>query len=107
MKLQINFLAPISGIPEHTGCPTFQTDYQGPHSGNPGPQAGYTVSTAGCEGYNATQLPVQNNQAIILVNTQWMPAPPPLQSCPPGLEYLSQVNPHTQNSQKTKLCFYF
>ncbi|XP_003507432.1 phospholipid scramblase 2-like [Cricetulus griseus] len=84
--------AAFQGIPEHTGCPTFQTDYQGPHSGNPGPQAGYTVSTAGCEGYNATQLPVQNNQAIILVNTQWMPAPPPLQSCPPGLEYLSQID---------------
>lgn len=100
--------APLSGPSAHTGQPTaLQTGYLGPQSAYPGPQLGYTVSTAGSEGYNATQLPIQNSQAVILVNTQWMPAPPPLQNCPPGLEYLSQVNSHTQHSQKTKLYFYF
>ncbi|XP_052572783.1 phospholipid scramblase 2 [Peromyscus californicus insignis] len=84
--------AAFQGPPEHTGHPTLQTDYQSLQSGYSGPRAGYTVLTAGSEGYNATQLPIQNNQTIVLVNTQWMPAPPPLHNCPAGLEYLSQID---------------
>lgn len=84
--------AALQGPPEHTGRSTVQTNYQVSHSGYPGPQAGYAVSPAGCEGYYATQFRNKNNQPIILVNTQWMPAPPPLLNCPPGLEYLNQID---------------
>ncbi|KAM7337172.1 phospholipid scramblase 2 isoform X5 [Alexandromys fortis] len=85
--------AAFQGPSAHTGHPVaLQTGYQGPQPAYPGPQLGYTVATAGSGGYNATQLPSQRSQAIILVNTQWMPAPPPLQNCPPGLEYLSQID---------------
>uniref|UniRef100_A0A8I6A3V8 Phospholipid scramblase n=2 Tax=Rattus norvegicus TaxID=10116 RepID=A0A8I6A3V8_RAT len=86
------FQAPVSGPPEHTGHPALQTNYQGPQSGYPGPQTGYTVSTTGHESYAAARLPTQNNQTIVLINTQWMPAPPPLLNCPPGLEYLNQID---------------
>ncbi|XP_031201225.1 phospholipid scramblase 2 isoform X2 [Mastomys coucha] len=84
--------AAFQGPPEHTGHPTLQTNYQGPQSGYPGPQAGYIVSTSGNERYAAARLPIQNNQTIVLVNTEWMPAPPPLLNCPPGLEYLNQID---------------
>lgn len=107
-EVEINCLAPVSGPPEHTGHPALQTNYQGPQSGYPGPQTGYTVSTTGHESYAAARLPTQNNQTIVLINTQWMPAPPPLLNCPPGLEYLNQVSLYTQNSQRKKrLYFYF
>lgn len=84
--------ATFQGPSGHTGRPILQTNYQVPQSGYPGPQLGYTVSTSGHEDYAATRLPIQNNQTTVLVNTQWMPAPPPLLNCPPGLEYLNQID---------------
>ena len=97
--------AAVQGPPEHTGRPTFQTNYQVPQSGYPGPQASYTVSTSGHEGYAATRLPIQNNQTIVLANTQWMPAPPPILNCPPGLEYLNQVSLYSELTKEIKSVF--
>lgn len=99
--------AAFQGPPEHIGRPTHQTIYQGSQSGYPGPQAGYIVSTSGHEGNAATQLPIRNNQSIVLVNSQWMPAPPLLPNCPPGLEYLNQVSLCSELTKKKNLCFYF
>lgn len=36
-------------------------------------------------------VPPVQNQPIVNKGTIWMPVPPPLPNCPPGLEYLTQV----------------
>ncbi|NXT22911.1 PLS1 scramblase, partial [Syrrhaptes paradoxus] len=37
-------------------------------------------------------LPPIQNQPIMKGGTIWMPVPPPLPNCPPGLEYLTQID---------------
>ncbi|XP_025769400.1 phospholipid scramblase 1-like [Puma concolor] len=71
---------------------------QGPpgHTGYPGPQSGYSIPPAGYSGAGPVGFPVQHqpvyNQPGGPAGIPWMPAPPPPSGCPPGLEYLSQID---------------
>ncbi|KAF5914570.1 hypothetical protein HPG69_007956 [Diceros bicornis minor] len=78
------------------GYPGPQAGYPGPQAGFPGPQAGYSVPPAdypgaGPGGFAAHQQPVYN-QPGRPAGIPWMPTPPPPSNCPPGLEYLSQID---------------
>ncbi|NWW53271.1 PLS1 scramblase, partial [Pedionomus torquatus] len=65
----------------------------------PGPYQG--VADAGSYGFQvqATSplppgfaVPPIQNQPIVKEGTVWMPVPPPFPNCPPGLEYLTQID---------------
>uniref|UniRef100_A0A8C8YSM3 Phospholipid scramblase n=1 Tax=Prolemur simus TaxID=1328070 RepID=A0A8C8YSM3_PROSS len=85
--------AALQGPPGHT-------EYSKPQAGYPVPPADYSVPPAGYSvppaGYPVPAQPVQNqpvyNQPGGPAGVPWMPAPPPPLNCPPGLEYLSQIN---------------
>nr|XP_044992439.1 phospholipid scramblase 1 isoform X2 [Jaculus jaculus]XP_044992440.1 phospholipid scramblase 1 isoform X2 [Jaculus jaculus] len=91
---------PIAG---QIGYPTtqakyhgLQTAYSGHQDSNSGPQGGWIGTPPGCTDFNQANLPFQsqsgNTQTVGLSSTPWMPAPPPLPNCPPGLEYLTQID---------------
>ncbi|XP_047731728.1 phospholipid scramblase 1 isoform X2 [Prionailurus viverrinus] len=102
--------ATLQGPPGHTGYPGPQVGYpgpqvgypgpqagyRGPQAGYPGPQAGYSIPPAGYSGAGPVGFPVQHqpvyNQPGGRAGVPWMPAPPPPSGCPPGLEYLSQID---------------
>nr|XP_012419745.1 PREDICTED: phospholipid scramblase 1 isoform X2 [Odobenus rosmarus divergens] len=71
---------------------------QGPpeHTGYPGPHAGYSIPPAGYSGAGPVGFPVQHqpmyNQPGGPAGVPCMPEPPPQLDCPPGLEYLSQID---------------
>uniref|UniRef100_A0A8I5UHV1 Phospholipid scramblase n=1 Tax=Pongo abelii TaxID=9601 RepID=A0A8I5UHV1_PONAB len=80
------------GPPGHIVYPKHQAGHIGKQAGHlgsqaffPGRQHGYLVPPAGVAG-----IPVQN-QPGRPAGVPWMPAPPPPLNCPPGLEYLSQI----------------
>ncbi|XP_045395376.1 phospholipid scramblase 1-like isoform X2 [Lemur catta] len=95
--------AALQGPPGHTeypkpqaGYPVPPADYSVPPAGYPVPPAGYPVpppgySHAGPAGFAVQNQPVYN-QPGGPAGVPWMPAPPPPLNCPPGLEYLSQIN---------------
>ncbi|XP_075860884.1 phospholipid scramblase 1 isoform X2 [Microcebus murinus] len=95
--------AAFQGPPGHTGYhgpqaayPVPPAGYPGPPAGYPGPPAGYPVPPAGYSHAGPVGFPVQNqpvyNPPGGPAGVPWMPAPPPPLNCPPGLEYLSQIN---------------
>nr|XP_020766887.1 phospholipid scramblase 2-like isoform X1 [Odocoileus virginianus texanus] len=102
--------------PEHSGCPTLQAgnsethaenhvqdsnpetqaEYPSPQPAYPETQIGYLVVQAGKTGCGLVDIPVQYQQVSLQPN---IPAKPlyiiklvPSPDCPPGLQYLSQVN---------------
>ncbi|XP_063578330.1 phospholipid scramblase 2 isoform X4 [Pongo abelii] len=82
----------LPGPPGHIVYPKHQAGHIGKQAGHlgsqaffPGRQHGYLVPPAGVAG-----IPVQN-QPGRPAGVPWMPAPPPPLNCPPGLEYLSQI----------------
>ncbi|XP_058407271.1 phospholipid scramblase 1-like [Diceros bicornis minor] len=95
--------AAFQGPPGNTGYPGPQAGYPGPQAGYPGPQAGFPGPQAGYSvppadypgagpgGFAAHQQPVYN-QPGRPAGIPWMPTPPPPSNCPPGLEYLSQID---------------
>ncbi|XP_045150969.1 phospholipid scramblase 1 [Echinops telfairi] len=72
--------------------------FQGPpgHAGYPGPQAGYPPPPAGFYGATSTGFPVHNQPVYSQqggpAGIPWMPAPAAPLNCPPGLEYLCQID---------------
>ncbi|XP_054570093.1 phospholipid scramblase 2-like isoform X1 [Eptesicus fuscus] len=62
----------------------------------PLPEADYSVPLPGYSGAGPVDSPVQHqpvyNQPGGQAGVPWMPAPPPPSDCPPGLEYLTQVD---------------
>ncbi|EPQ11468.1 Phospholipid scramblase 2, partial [Myotis brandtii] len=86
----------IAGPPGHTGYPGLQSAYPGMLAGYPVPQADYSVPPPGCSSAGPVGFPVQHqpvyNQPVGPAGVPWMPAPPPPSDCPPGLEYLSQID---------------
>ncbi|KAK2490343.1 hypothetical protein MC885_012618, partial [Smutsia gigantea] len=108
--LQIISLVHISGPPGHPGhpgpqigyagpqaaYPGPQAAYPGPQAAYPGPQAGYSFPPAGYSGAGPVGFPVQQqpvyNQPGGPAQVLWMPVPLPPPDCPPGLEYLSQID---------------
>uniref|UniRef100_A0A3Q2HYB7 Phospholipid scramblase n=1 Tax=Equus caballus TaxID=9796 RepID=A0A3Q2HYB7_HORSE len=102
--------AAFQGPPGPPGYPGPQAGYPGPQAGYPGPQAGYPGPQAGYSGPQAglsvppadypgagpvgspvQQQPVYNHPGRP-GGLPWMPAPAPPSDCPPGLEYLSQID---------------
>ncbi|XP_034340476.1 phospholipid scramblase 1 [Arvicanthis niloticus] len=89
--------AAFQGPPEHAAYPIPQAGYQGQQGPYPGPQPGYPVPPGSYAGGGPSGFPVQNqpayNHAGGPEGTPWMPAPPPPPlNCPPGLEYLTQID---------------
>ncbi|XP_045707498.1 phospholipid scramblase 1 isoform X3 [Phyllostomus hastatus] len=88
--------AAFQGPPGHTGYPGPQAPYPGTQAGHPGPYANYSVPPHGYSGAGPVGFPVQHqpvyNQQGGPAGTPWMPAPPPPSDCPPGLEYLTQID---------------
>ncbi|XP_057595093.1 phospholipid scramblase 2 isoform X1 [Hippopotamus amphibius kiboko] len=93
----------LPGPPEYTGYPGPQAGYPGPQPGYPGPQPGYPgpqpgypVPPVGYSGAGPVGFPVQHqavtSQPGAPAGVPWMPAPPPPLNCPPGLEYLTQID---------------
>ncbi|XP_068402160.1 phospholipid scramblase 2 isoform X1 [Eschrichtius robustus] len=66
------------------------------YTGYPGTQAGYPVPPAGYSGAGPVGFPVPyqpvTSQPGVPAGVPWMPAPPPPLNCPPGLEYLTQID---------------
>ncbi|XP_017744801.1 PREDICTED: phospholipid scramblase 2 isoform X2 [Rhinopithecus bieti] len=83
----------LPGSSRHIVYPKHQAGHIGKQAGHlgsqafyPGGQHSYLVPPAGAAG-----IPVQN-QPGRPAGVPWMPAPPPPLNCPPGLEYLSQID---------------
>ncbi|XP_023609536.1 phospholipid scramblase 2-like [Myotis lucifugus] len=89
MRIQTILVVHISGPPGYSGQPGLQNAY--PH-----PEADYSVPLPGYSGAGPVDSPVQHqpvyNQPGGPEGVPWMPASPPPSDCPPGLEYLSQVD---------------
>ncbi|XP_046501468.1 phospholipid scramblase 1-like isoform X2 [Equus quagga] len=88
---------PQAGYPgPQAGYPGPQAGYSGPQAGYPGPQAGLSVPPADYPGAGPVGSPVQQqpvyNHPGRPGGLPWMPAPAPPSDCPPGLEYLSQID---------------
>ncbi|XP_065731852.1 phospholipid scramblase 1 isoform X3 [Phocoena phocoena] len=66
------------------------------YTGYPGTQAGYPVPPAGYSGAGPVGFPVPyqpvTSQPGAPAGVPWMPAPSPPLNCPPGLEYLTQID---------------
>ncbi|KAM7132147.1 phospholipid scramblase 1-like isoform 1-T5 [Molossus nigricans] len=93
--------AAFQGPPGQTAYPGFgyphpQAAHPGTQAGYPGPQANYSVSPPVYSGAGPVGFPVQHqpmyNQPGGPAGVPWMPAPPPPPGCPPGLEYLTQID---------------
>ncbi|XP_032766053.1 phospholipid scramblase 1 isoform X2 [Rattus rattus] len=73
-----------------------QGPYAGPQGPYPGPQPGYPVPPGSYAGGDPSGFPVQHQPAYNHPGgpggTPWMQAPPPPLDCPPGLEYLTQID---------------
>nr|XP_035967702.1 phospholipid scramblase 1 isoform X7 [Halichoerus grypus] len=94
---QAGYPGPQAGYPgPQAGYPGPQAGYPGPQAGYPGPQAGYSIPPAGYSGAGPVGFPVQHqpvyNPPGGPAGVPCMPAPPPPLDCPPGLEYLSQID---------------
>ncbi|XP_036207106.1 phospholipid scramblase 1 isoform X3 [Myotis myotis] len=80
----------------HTGYPGLHAAYPGMLAGYPVPQADYSIPPPGCSSAGPVGFPVQHqpvyNQPVGPAGVPWMPAPPSPSDCPPGLEYLSQID---------------
>ncbi|KAB0356508.1 hypothetical protein FD754_000664, partial [Muntiacus muntjak] len=78
--------------------PPDKADDMGPpgYIGCPGPQAGYPVPPAGYASPGPAGFPVQHQPAASHpgepTQVSWMPPPLPPANCPPGLEYLTQID---------------
>ncbi|ELK07732.1 phospholipid scramblase 2 isoform X1 [Pteropus alecto] len=102
--------AAFQGPPGHTGYPGPQAAFSGTQTGYPGhlgaypgtqvgylgTQTGYSVpppsyAGAGPVGFLVQHQPMYHHPGGP-AGVPWMPAPPPPSDCPPGLEYLSQID---------------
>ncbi|XP_050013206.1 phospholipid scramblase 1 isoform X2 [Alexandromys fortis] len=95
--LQNPYAGPQAGFQGPQGpYPGPQGPYPAPQGPYPGPQAGYPVPPGGYPGAGPSGFPVQNQPAYSHPGgpggAPWMPAPPPPLNCPPGLEYLTQID---------------
>ncbi|XP_045047956.2 phospholipid scramblase 1-like [Desmodus rotundus] len=67
-----------------------------PQDAYPGPRVSSSVRMPGCSSASLLGFPIQhqpeNNQAAEPAGPLWMPATPPLLDCPPGLEYLTEID---------------
>ncbi|OWK05761.1 hypothetical protein Celaphus_00013015 [Cervus elaphus hippelaphus] len=72
----------LTGPPGYIGCP-------GPQAGYPVPPAGY--ASPGPAGFPVQHQPVTSHPGEP-TQVSWMPAPLPPLNCPPGLEYLTQID---------------
>ncbi|XP_042553500.1 phospholipid scramblase 1 [Dipodomys spectabilis] len=87
---QDSFPVPRAGYPvPPAGFPVPPADYPVPQAGYPAPQPGYT-------GAGPAGFPIQGQPGYGppggLAGVPWMAAPQPPLHCPPGLEYLSQID---------------
>ncbi|PNI78381.1 PLSCR1 isoform 2, partial [Pan troglodytes] len=100
---QMNASHPETNLPVGYPPQYPPTAFQGPpgYSGYPGPQVSYPPPPAGHSGPGPAGFPVPNqpvynqpvyNQPVGAAGVPWMPAPQPPLNCPPGLEYLSQID---------------
>ncbi|XP_010361690.1 phospholipid scramblase 1 isoform X1 [Rhinopithecus roxellana] len=100
---QMNASHPETNLPVGYPPQYPPTAFQGPpgYNGYPGPQVGYPPPPTGHSGPGPAGFPVPNqpmynqpvyNQPGGAAGIPWMPAPPPPLNCPPGLEYLSQID---------------
>ncbi|XP_062459437.1 phospholipid scramblase 1-like isoform X1 [Pezoporus occidentalis] len=86
-----------SGFSNVNHVPGYQVPYGYPQHA-PGTYQG--VAGAGSYGFQvqAMRVPAElavppiQNQPIVKEGTIWMPVPPPLPNCPPGLQYLTQID---------------
>ncbi|NXE18742.1 PLS1 scramblase, partial [Ardeotis kori] len=93
-------------LPAHKPAPGFSNTNYAPGNQVPydypqhAPGAYQGVAGAGSYGFQGQPMavpggfavpPIQN-QPIMTGGTIWMPVPPPLPNCPPGLEYLTQID---------------
>lgn len=87
---------PPAAFQGHPGYLAPQAAYPGTQAGYSGPQPGYSVPPPGYSGAGPGGFPVQHqpvyNQPGAPAVVPWMPAPPVPPNCPPGLEYLSQID---------------
>ncbi|XP_021108452.1 phospholipid scramblase 1 isoform X2 [Heterocephalus glaber] len=95
--------AAFQGPPGQTGYSGPQGTYLGPKAGYPGPYSAYQGPPVGSPippgsfaGAGQPGFPVQSQPGYSQpggpAGAPWMPAPPPPLNCPPGLEYLSQID---------------
>ncbi|XP_074689949.1 phospholipid scramblase 1-like isoform X1 [Strix aluco] len=88
--MQVHQPAPAPGF-SNANAPENQVPYGYPQHA-PGIYQG-----AGSYGFQVQAMgvpgaPLIQNQPIVKEGTIWMPVPPPLPRCPPGLEYLTQID---------------
>nr|XP_010950606.1 phospholipid scramblase 2-like [Camelus bactrianus] len=82
---------------EDTGTSPGNTGYPAPQAGNPETQAEYPASqAAGYSGSCPVGSPIQYQPVPLRpgvpAGLPWIPALPPSPDCPPGLEYLNQID---------------
>lgn len=80
--------------PPQQGYPPPQQSYPPPQAGYPPPQAGYPPTQPGYAPTQPGYAPPINQQPGYAApgQGQWMQAPPAPVNCPPGLEYLTQID---------------
>ncbi|XP_004629337.2 phospholipid scramblase 1-like [Octodon degus] len=69
-----------------------QAGYPGPNSPYPGPYPGPPIPPGSSAGAVQPGFPIQSQPVYGPAAVPWMPAPPVPLNCPPGLEYLSQID---------------
>ncbi|XP_037381724.1 phospholipid scramblase 4 [Talpa occidentalis] len=79
---------PGPGVPPHAGCPgSMPFGYYNPQQSSSFPLYQPTGSTFPIQ-YQPGRYPMANQSAPVV----WMPGPPLMPNCPPGLEYLAQLD---------------
>ncbi|XP_036075561.1 phospholipid scramblase 1-like [Rousettus aegyptiacus] len=85
--------AAFQGLPEHTGYLGPPAAFPGTQTGYPGPLVAYPGTQADADpvGFPVQHQPMYH-QPGGPAGVPWMPAQPSQSDCPPGLEYLSQID---------------
>lgn len=89
----------FQGPPGQTGYPGPPGGYIGPPAGYPGPNSAYPgpypgppIPPGSSAGAGQPGFPVQSQPGYGPAGVPWMPTPPVPLNCPPGLEYLTQID---------------
>ncbi|XP_031318952.1 phospholipid scramblase 2-like [Camelus dromedarius] len=103
-ETQAEYPASQAGYPEKQAkyfasqaeYPENQAEYPGPKAGYTGTQTDYLVLPAGYSGSCPVGSPIQYQSVPLRpgvpAGLPWIPALPPSPDCPPGLEYLNQID---------------